>query len=247
MNGNSNEQHIKAILFDYGGTIDTNGVHWSEIIYDGYSACNAAVPKDIFRKAYVYAEQYMEKNPTLVDANDTFKETLLKKIKIQSDYYAKEALPYNIAQQVGNIAEYCYQVAKTTIAEAEKTLAVLYKRYPLALVSNFYGNLQSVIKDFGIHQYFTTIVESSIVGVRKPDAELFRIALERLSISASEAMIVGDSYKNDMAPAIQLGCTSVWLKGVGWEQEENSANKMDVTRTINSFGCLPSIVEELEQ
>ena len=26
---------IKGIIFDYGGTIDSRGVHWSEIIWDG--------------------------------------------------------------------------------------------------------------------------------------------------------------------------------------------------------------------
>lgn len=242
----SNKIHIKAILLDYGGTIDTNGIHWSEIIYDGYKSSGASVPKEDFRKAYVYAEQYMEKNPTLVKPEDTFKETLQKKIALQSAYFIQEKAAYNISQQVESITEYCYQVAKSTTSKAAKTLALLSKKYPLVLVSNFYGNLQSVIKDFSIDQYFTAIVESSIVGVRKPNPEIFRLALQELSIPAAEAMIVGDSYKNDMIPAQQLGCTAVWLKGIGWEQEGDNIELADVKYSIKSFNDLAELIDIIE-
>lgn len=248
MKKSSDRIHIKAILLDYGGTIDTNGVHWSEVIYDGYESSGAEVPKAVFRDAYVYAERYLEKDPTIIKPEDTFKETLEKKIKLQADFYAHEKLPYNISQYTDSIAAYCYNTAKNIVAEAAKTLDKLKKRYPLVLVSNFYGNLQSVIKDFDIHQYFTAVVESAVVGVRKPDPEIFRIALQKLAIPASKAMIVGDSYKNDMVPARQLGCTAVWLKGVGWEQEsDQGSNIMDVKYSIKSFGDLAKLIDIAER
>lgn len=247
MKKTSDRIHIKAILLDYGGTIDTNGMHWSEVIYEGYKQTKADVQKEDFRKAYVFAEQYMEKNPTVVKPEDTFKETLLTKIKLQSDYYIQHNLPYDISRNIEEIAEYCYQVAKSTVGKAAETLEKLKEKYPLVLVSNFYGNLQSVIKDFNIHQYFTGIVESSVVGVRKPDPEIFRMALQELSIPASEAMIVGDSYKNDMIPARQLGCTAVWLKGIGWEQESNNnINTMDVKYSIKNFNDLAGLINLIE-
>ena len=28
-------EKITGIIFDYGGTIDSRGVHWSEVIWDG--------------------------------------------------------------------------------------------------------------------------------------------------------------------------------------------------------------------
>ena len=31
-----NIQSIRAILFDYGGTLDTLGVHWREKFWDAY-------------------------------------------------------------------------------------------------------------------------------------------------------------------------------------------------------------------
>ena len=40
---------IKGIIFDYGGTIDSNGMHWAEVIWMAYQAEEVPVSKDIFR------------------------------------------------------------------------------------------------------------------------------------------------------------------------------------------------------
>ena len=48
---------IKGIIFDYGGTLDTGGDHWSEVIWCAYGKAGVAVNKAEFREAYVYAER----------------------------------------------------------------------------------------------------------------------------------------------------------------------------------------------
>ena len=40
---------IQAIIFDYGGTIDTNALHWSEVLWEGYRHTNIPVSKEEFR------------------------------------------------------------------------------------------------------------------------------------------------------------------------------------------------------
>ena len=42
---------IKGIIFDYGGTIDSNGMHWAEVIWRAYQANRVPVEKEIFRNA----------------------------------------------------------------------------------------------------------------------------------------------------------------------------------------------------
>ena len=42
--------NIKGVIFDYGGTIDSRGVHWSEIIWDGYQEAQINVTKEQFRE-----------------------------------------------------------------------------------------------------------------------------------------------------------------------------------------------------
>ena len=52
-----NLKGIKGIIFDYGGTIDSHGDHWSEVIWDGYRENNVPVTKEQFRECYVFAER----------------------------------------------------------------------------------------------------------------------------------------------------------------------------------------------
>ena len=48
---------IKGIIFDYGGTIDSNGLHWAEVIWKAYEAEKVTVGKADFRNAFVYGEK----------------------------------------------------------------------------------------------------------------------------------------------------------------------------------------------
>ena len=56
---------IEGIIFDYGGTIDSNGKHWAEVLWDAYQKVNVPISKEIFREAYVYTERYLAVNPVV--------------------------------------------------------------------------------------------------------------------------------------------------------------------------------------
>ena len=49
----------------------------------------------------------------------------------------------------------------------------------------------------------------------------FQTALGALGVAASEAMHVGDSYANDIVPALELGMTAVLLRGRGNEGQSD--------------------------
>ena len=51
-------QQIKGIIFDYGGTLDSRGVHWSEVLWQGYGTAgmHQVLSKQQFREAYVFAD-----------------------------------------------------------------------------------------------------------------------------------------------------------------------------------------------
>ena len=50
---------IKGIIFDYGGTIDSNGLHWAEVIWKAYETYQVAVGKEDFRNAFVYTRTHL--------------------------------------------------------------------------------------------------------------------------------------------------------------------------------------------
>ena len=215
---------IKGIIFDYGGTIDSRGVHWSEVIWDGYQASAVPVSKEEFRQSYVMAERELAKVRHILPHHN-FYDLLLIKMRIElGDLVAREVLPADFAleENAVAIARYCYDAARGSIEEARPTLEALYARYPMVLVSNFYGNVESVLSDFDVRKYFKTIVESAVVGVRKPDPKIFALGVEALRLNADEVLVIGDSYKKDIVPAESLGCKVLWIKGKGWTAEEDA-------------------------
>ena len=55
------------------------------------------------------------------------------------------------------------------------------------------------------------LVDSHVVGLRKPDAAIFQFALERLNLEAHEAAYVGDSYVHDALAARAVGLNGILL------------------------------------
>ena len=69
---------IKGVIFDYGGTIDSRGVHWSEIIWDGYQFAGVNVTKEQFRECYVFAERELARTLHILPHHNFHDHWLLK-------------------------------------------------------------------------------------------------------------------------------------------------------------------------
>ena len=214
---------IKGVIFDYGGTLDSRGVHWSEVLWNGYLLAGVPVTKELFRDCYVAAERELAKVRHILP-QDNFHVLLLKKVRIELANLVEQGLV--AAADVENynkvVADYCYDAAKTCIEAARPVLEALSARYPMMLVSNFYGNVDAVLRDYNIRQYFKGIIESSVVGIRKPNPTLFRLGVDALELPAADVVVIGDSLRKDILPAESLGCQVLWLKGKGWTAAEDA-------------------------
>ena len=212
---------IKAFIFDYGGTLDTNARHWSYVLWEGFCQTGMTVDEQAFREAYVYAERTLEREH-IIEPEDDFHSLLLKKVDIETrrlcETGAYTAHESTRRQHCRAIADYCYQYARHIIDTNRPVLDILRETYPLVLVSNFYGNINTILKDFRI-AYFHPVIESDVVGVRKPDPAIYRMGVEATGLPASQVLVVGDSYDKDILPARQAGCRTVWMKGEEWEQK----------------------------
>lgn len=209
---------IKGIIFDYGGTLDTNGGHWGAVIWSGYEKYQVPVNLSSFQEAYTYAERQMALQP-IIKPDFNFLDVLKAKLKVQFDYLI--AAGYDLDLQLADkIALDGYVLAKDTVAKVKPLLAVLKDQYPIVMVSNFYGNLTAVLADFDILSYFKAIVESAVVGVRKPDPAIYALGVEAMGLPANEILVVGDSYSKDMVPANAVGCQTLWLKGQTWGEDK---------------------------
>jgi len=77
--------------------------------------------------------------------------------------------------------------------------------FKLAVVSNSEGTIEQMLTEIDLRELFTTVIDSSVVGFTKPDPRIFGLALERLGVEASEALMVGDSPSADVDGAHAVG------------------------------------------
>lgn len=229
---------IKGIIFDYGGTLDTNSRHWSEVLWSKYEEYHVPVGKADFREAYVYGERTLARIP-LVKPEDNFHDVLCIKTKLQMEYLIEQGkLEQTDAMEYAvKIADSCYQYVLSVLEKTRPVVQSLSRKYKLVLVSNFYGNIRSVLKDFELDDFFSDVIESSVVGVRKPDPAIYRLGVEVLKLPAENVLVVGDSFSKDMVPAKTVGCKVAWLKGEGWKNEEIDESLPDII--ITDLVCLP--------
>jgi len=90
-------------------------------------------------------------------------------------------------------------------------LQKLAKRAPMAIVTN--ENLRSQVLKLnaldGVDALFHVMVTSEEFGVEKPNPALLRCALARLKVAPSDTLVVGDSFDDDIKPALDAGCRAV--------------------------------------
>ena len=211
---------IKGIIFDYGGTLDSRGVHWSEVLWKGYQQACVPIDRETFRNAYVEGERALARERIILP-QDNFHTLLRKKIALEISYLPEQPDDTTATKWVDQIANHCDNAARACINEALPMLEKLHDRYPMMLVSNFYGNIDEVLRGYGIRHLFKGIIESAVVGVRKPNPTLFKLGVDALEMNSNEVLVVGDSLRKDILPAESLGCQTLWLKGKGWTEEED--------------------------
>ena len=210
---------IRGFIFDYGGTLDTGGQHWGKVIWHAYERQQVRVAESDFRDAYVHAERTLGRN-LIIKPDFTFKRTLEEKIKIELEYLGKPEYQQAIVDDL-------YERTLAETAKSREVLMELKQRYRMVLVSNFYGNISTVLKEFGLDGIFENIIESAVVGVRKPDPKIFTLGVEALGVKPNEAIVVGDSIDKDIIPAGKAGCHTVWFEGEGWTDDLVSGDEAD--------------------
>jgi len=195
---------LRAILFDFGGTLDGGGQAWGERFVAAYAAHGLVIPPARLREATGHGTRQAFRDPAVrgfdLEATVAFHVTCQFSYLGIEDRSAADAVVRTFL--AGSMA---------ALQESRVVLASLGRRFRLGVVSNFYGNLGRILRTTGIAPLLAVTCDSTLEGVSKPDPRIFTLAVERLGLRAEEVLFVGDSYEKDIVPARAVGMRTAWL------------------------------------
>jgi HAD superfamily hydrolase (TIGR01509 family) len=118
----------------------------------------------------------------------------------------------------------------------EETRAAGFKT---AVISNSNGTIRGLLDGLGLLQLVDVVLDSGEEGVEKPNPEIFRRALARTGVAASEAVYIGDLHSIDILGARSAGVQAVLLDpGDHWGERDcaKARTVLDAVRLITTGG-----------
>lgn len=198
---------IRTILFDMGGTLDGDGLHWLERFLALYRDFGVELSREQIREAFDEAERKSGLDEAIASANLATMIELHVKWQLTHLGLKDPVLERQLVE--GFIAP----VRKAAADNAQLLATLVDRGFELGVVSNGCGNVDRLCADFGYTPFLSVIVDSRRVGLFKPDPAIFLHAARKLGGDPVTMMMVGDSFERDVLPAKKAGMKTAWLEG----------------------------------
>lgn len=111
--------------------------------------------------------------------------------------------------------------------------------YQMAVISNSDGRVDQILKDLDIRNFFEIVIDSFVVGVEKPDPQIFLIALQSLGWNPDETIYIGDIFYIDVWGANQAGLGAIHLDKMGFYDDWDGIH-------ISSIQQLPELLAKMD-
>jgi HAD superfamily hydrolase (TIGR01549 family) len=205
-------QAIETVLFDFGGTLDSDGVPWKERFHALYRAEGLALSAESFAPAFYAADDALVGTlaPTtgLEETVDALTTNLEAELAGRGGGTGQRKTDRARGRRVASrfLSDMSFAFARN-----RPVLEALGERYRLGVVSNFYGNLEAACESSGLGRLFGVMVDSQRVGAEKPEPAIFHAALSALDAAPETAIMVGDSLRRDCEGARRSGLGFIWI------------------------------------
>ena len=229
------------ILFDFGGTLNSNGDHWGALFRQMLTRLFPDHAVEELEGAYIASERRLSAEGLELEG---FDETLRRQIGYQFDSLGAE----DRSEEMELEAARFYAEACRRMEEVRQMLSGLSTDADLGIVSNFYGNIPAIVEEFRLGEFLRVVVDSALAGLRKPDPAIWLHAIGLAGGSPGRTIVVGDSWKNDIAPALAIGARAVWYRGLEWRPTNCVGEGVVQVRSIAELRrALESIVQDMGQ
>jgi putative hydrolase of the HAD superfamily len=228
---------IETLLFDFGGTLDADGVAWKERFYALYRAEGVGVTAEAFAPAYYAADDPLVGALAISAGLEETVHALTG--NLDGELERRGAAPGEGRGK--RVAARFLHDTSAIFARNRSILEALSGRYRLGIVSNFYGNLEAVCRSAGLAALFPAMIDSVRVGAEKPDPAIFRSALEALGAAPETTLFVGDSLRRDCEGARRASLRFVWIA----PKEDRAGAASASGPILATIAKLPELVDVL--
>jgi putative hydrolase of the HAD superfamily len=205
---------VRAIIFDAGNTLLRMNY---AVIVEHLRSRGRAVTVDQVEDAELRARVRLD--PHLAPGNST-ESTVTHGRYLR---YLLEHLTVTDEAEIDAIARwrrgYNLPVGLWTRADPEAASALRRVREAglvAGVISNSNGSVRSILEETGLAAHLDFIIDSSVVGVEKPDPRIFHLGLREAGVAAAQAVYVGDLYSVDVLGARAAGLDGILLDPRGF-------------------------------
>lgn len=230
----SSKDDIRAVLFDFGGTLAYDEPGYAE----GFAALCTAMgyPADAqsYHRAGQEAEQVSPEAPRDVERwllwRESYREELLRRLGVPENEI--EHMKRIIAER------FRYYSRARCYPETHYVLRSLrWAGYIVGVISNISPGLPLVLKELELDQYLAFAIASDTFGVAKPDPRIFEEGLRRAGVPAEAAMYVGDAIDPDVVGSAAVGMHPVLIDRRGRVPEREGMLRItNLTQLLDRLG-----------
>lgn len=243
---------IEAVLFDLGGTL----IHFEGAWPDLIQTANQELLKNLQEQGLLLdadyflrefrrrlEEYYVQRESEFIEYTTA---QTLRTLLIEMGHNAvtpemlRPALKrlYAVSQAQWKAEEDCVSTLETLRAAGLR----------LGVVSNASDDddVQTLVDNADIRNYFDFVLSSAACGVRKPNPRIFQIALQRWTLPAERAAMVGDTLGADILGAQNTGIYSIWItRRAGTPDNRDHEGTIQPDATIATLAELPATLSRI--
>jgi len=200
---------IKWVFFDFGGCLDSDGLHSRTLFFNAFLKHGLVTPQQRahFQEGYTYSDQK-------VISQGLIKSAPLHEMNMLMTHFIFKFLAYPLNQDIiQKVADDITLPQGQALRRNYHYLEQLCQMYQLGIISNFSGNLEVILEEFNLRNFFKVVCDSYYVGASKPDKKIFTHALTRAQCPAANALFIGDNPDRDILPAHEMGMQTVLITG----------------------------------
>lgn len=223
-------KHIQHVFFDLDHTLwdfEKNSAltfekilkeHSVDIAFDAFIACYKPINASYWK---LYREEKVSKEELRYQRlNETF--TQLK-------YSASASLIHDLSEKYIEFLPSFNNLFDGAI----ELLEYLKDKYKLHIITNGFEEVQTTkMENSGILHFFTEIITSESVGVKKPNPKVFQYALSAADAQPEHSIMIGDNLEADIQGALDCNFSAIHCN---FEQEKVPIDNLISVTSLNEI------------